>query len=279
MKRIILTALCVLMLASTAMAQQGLPQITSQAAVFQAGYIQVLGRSAGNQDEYSAITAATADGQAKLLAVVNRMQIAQNVTVEKGMTLSNTIQTSISGSLMGAYAAQEVYNEAKGSAKVWMRLNLKGQGSVYQNMAPVIREIPQELNIPKLPEYRPQPAAAPAPAPQPVNYDGLIILVEGTGFKPALANRIITESQDVLFEPSKVSPQMLIERGCGGYTTTEDKAKALLATWGSKTPMIIKCTKVMKGTEAVVSVKDATLIFEQNQKANILPQAKVVFVL
>ena len=72
---------------------------------------------------------------------------------------------------------------------------------------------------------------------------------------------------------------MLIERGCGGYTTTEAKAKALLASWGSKNPLIVKCTKVMKSTEAVVSVQDATAIFEQNQKTNMLPQAKVVFVL
>lgn len=278
MKRIVLTTLFVMMLATAAMAQSPM-EVKSQAAIFEAGYVQVRGLSAPNQDEFSAVTAATADAQVRLLRIVQRMNIAQNVTVEKGMTLSNTVQTSINGSLSGAYVTHEMYDEGRGSAKVWMRLNLKGQGSIYQNMAPVIQQMPQELNITQLPEYKPQPAAAPAPKPEPVIYDGLIILVEGTGFKPALANRIITESQDVLFEPSKVSPQMLIERGCGGYTTTEAKAKALLATWGSKQPMIVKCTKVMKGTEAVVSVQDATQIFEQNQKTNILPQAKVVFVL
>jgi len=132
------------------------------------------------------------------------------------------------------------------------------------------------LNIPRLPDFQP-PAAVPAPMPK--VFDGLIVIVEGTGFKPALANRIITENQDVLFEPSKVLPRMLIERGCGSYTTTQAKAEALLGSWGSKTPLVVKCTKVVKGTEAVVSVKDATVIFEQNQKTNMLPQAKVVFVL
>lgn len=277
MKRILLTTLFVLALATVAVAQTP-RQVNTQTAIFEAGYVQVRGLSAPNQDEFSAITAATADAQVRLLRIIQRINIAQNVTVEKGMTLSNTVQTSINGSLSGAYVLHEYYDAANGAAKVWMRLNLKGQGSVYQKMAPVIQQMPQELNIPKLPEFRPQPAA-PAPKPEPVVYDGLIVLVEGTGFKPALANRIITESQDVLFEPSKVSPQMLIERGCGGYTTTQDKAKALLATWGAKQPMVVKCTKVMKGTEAVVSVKDATMIFEQNQKTNILPQAKVVFVL
>jgi hypothetical protein len=42
---------------------------------------------------------------------------------------------------------------------------------------------------------------------------------------------------------------------------------------------VVKCVKVQKGTEAVVSVQDATVIFEQDQKSNILSQAKVVFVL
>ena len=39
-------------------------------------------------------------------------------------------------------------------------------------------------------------------------------------FRPALVNRILTEKKEVFFEPSRVSNNYLIERGCGGTLRT-----------------------------------------------------------
>lgn len=109
--------------------------------------------------------------------------------------------------------------------------------------------------------------------------DGIIVDVRDFDFKPALVNRILTEKNEVLFDPSKVLNQVLIERGCGGYTTDLQKARALLESWGSKSPMVLKGKTVQNVTDAVVSVEDAATVFAFDQKYNLLAQARVVFVL
>ncbi|TIH18536.1 hypothetical protein D0S45_04790 [Marinifilum sp. JC120] len=109
--------------------------------------------------------------------------------------------------------------------------------------------------------------------------DGIIVDVRDFDFKPALVNRILTDKNEVLFDPSKVLNQVLIERGCGGYTTDLQKARALLESWGSKSPMVLKGKTVQNVTDAVVSVEDASTVFAYDQKYNLLAQARVVFVL
>ena len=109
--------------------------------------------------------------------------------------------------------------------------------------------------------------------------DGIIVDVRDFDFKPALVNRILTDKNEVLFDPSKVLNQVLIERGCGGYTTDLQKARALLESWGSKSPMVLKGKTVQNVTDAVVSVDDAATVFAYDQKYNLLAQERVVFVL
>lgn len=277
MKRCVAAILCTLLMASAALAQGNFQTVDTPPAIFENGYIQVVGESEAGQSRYKARRAAKVVAQRDLVEIVKGLNLIGASTVNDGMLASDQIQTTVKGFLRGAVVVGEEYVNGEGYARIALRLSLRGKNSLYDSLAPTLQQPPAALNVPQLPEFKPQEAVTPAPQPQ--TYDGLIVVVEGTGFKPALANRIITENRDILFEPSKVSPQMLIERGCGGYTTTQDKAKALLASWGSKSPLVIKCTKVMKNTEAVVSVQDATTIFEQNQKTNMLPQAKVVFVL
>lgn len=109
--------------------------------------------------------------------------------------------------------------------------------------------------------------------------DGIIVDVREFDFKPALVNRILTENNEVLFDPSKVLNQVLIERGCGGYTTDLQKAKALLESWGSKSPLVLTGKNVQNVTDAVVSTDDASVVFAYDQQYNLLAQARVVFVL
>ena len=57
------------------------------------------------------------------------------------------------------------------------------------------------------------------------------------------------------------------------------KAKALLSSWGSKNPMVVKAVGVYKSTDAEVSSDDAAAIFVHNEKSNFLAEARVVFLL
>jgi hypothetical protein len=72
---------------------------------------------------------------------------------------------------------------------------------------------------------------------------------------------------------------VLVERGCGGFTTDDAKAKAILADWGSKNPMLVKCIGVNQSADAKISLDDAEILFKHNNKTNLLAQARVVFVL
>jgi hypothetical protein len=161
---------------------------------------------------------------------------------------------------------------------------------------PAIKEKTEEVEKPEVKEEKPaiteektEVAETPVQTTEPVSekiqeavatpVDGIIVDVRDFDFKPALVNRILTEKNEVLFDPSKVLNQVLIERGCGGYTTDLQKARALLDSWGSKSPMVLKGKTVQNVTDAVVSVEDASTVFAYDQKYNLLAQARVVFVL
>lgn len=124
------------------------------------------------------------------------------------------------------------------------------------------------------------PSVQVAPPSQLVNpSDGLVLEVAGLGFKPAIVNRVVTEKGDVVFGPSRVVNSVLIERGCGGFTNQVDKAKGLLASWGSDNPMQLKAVKVQRGTDAVIGIDEAAALYTHDQKTHFLSQAKVVFVI
>ena len=128
----------------------------------------------------------------------------------------------------------------------------------------------------------PKPEAKPEvvrPSEITVIYDGIIIDVRDFQFKPALVNTILTEKDEIVFDPSKILSSILVERGCGGFTTDPNKAKALLASWGSKKPMMLKGVGVVKMTNAKISGDDAAAIYVHDKKSNLLAQAKVVFLL
>ena len=126
------------------------------------------------------------------------------------------------------------------------------------------------------PVEKPQVAA---PSEIVKSYDGLIIDVRDFQFRPALVNTILTENAEIVFDPAKILSSVLVERGCGGFTTDPGKAEALLESWGSKNPMTLKCIGVVKMTNAKISVDDAAAIYVHDKNSHLLAQAKVVFLL
>ena len=116
--------------------------------------------------------------------------------------------------------------------------------------------------------------------PVPVEpYDGMIIDATGQNFRPALINRIFTLKGEVLYDPSRVEEKILVEKGCGEYTNSVDKARDALQRRGVKNPMVVKAAGVAGPTDLQVSEEDAVKIFSVNQKTDFLSGAKVAFVL
>jgi len=289
--------------------------ITDPVQIFEEGYIQVVGTSEEGQSRYKAMRAATVVAQRDLLEIMEGLRLSGQTTVRDGMLQSDDIRTSITGFLRGAVKCGEKYHNERQYAEVCMKLHIRGKGGLYDVILPLIKEKKIQRVVPTLPTdyYKPQlipkvvgteivaetvqkkiPEIGGKPATvtetvtetvavvkeiPAVVFDGLIVDVRDFKFRPALVNTVVTDGEKVVFDPSKILSSVLVERGCGGFTTDPGKAKALLESWGSKKPLIIKGVGVVKMTNAKVSPDDAAAIYLSDQKNNLLAQAKVVFLL
>jgi hypothetical protein len=304
--------LCFCMLGS-ALADQALETVTDPVKVFEQGYLQVVGSSEEGQSRYRALRAAQVVAQRDLLEAMQGLHLYGNTSIKDGMLQSDDIKTTVEGYLRGATKCGQEYDAGKGYADVCMRVYIRGKGGLYDVILPLMKDdrlMPEKRPAfkPSMPNLKPEvmePGAsgrmqmdtpghdtmAPpsttmeakpevkAPSELTHPHDGLIIDARDFKFRPALVNRVLTEKDEVVFEPSKIVSTVLVERGCGGFTTDDGKAKALLESWGSKNPMIVKCTDVQKFTDAKISQDDAAAVYVNDQKSNLLAQARVVFIL
>ncbi len=236
-----------------AMADEWQP-VTDPVKVFSEGYIQVIGASEEGQSRYRAVRAATVVAQRDLLEVLQGITLYGTTTVRDGMLQSDNIRTTVQGVLRGAIKCGEKYYPNRGYAEVCLRLYLRGHGGLYDVILPLLKDegmlpppkptfqpkmIPQVMEKPKtnvqMQPQTPQPKPEVMTPSKMVNpYDGVIVDVREYPFRPALVNRILSESGEIIFDPSKIVSSVLVERGCGGFTNDETKAKALLKTWGAK---------------------------------------------
>ncbi|WP_320175207.1 hypothetical protein [Maridesulfovibrio sp.] len=318
MKKLLLALTAVVLFAGSAVAGEKIVEVVNQDEVFQKGYIQVIGESEAGQSRYRAKRAAEVVAQRRMLEIFQGLRLSGQTTVRDGMLTSEKVRTTVEGTLRGAVPCGESFDRTEGYARVCLRLNLHGHDSVYSAFDEIILKEPEALKVRDIPAFKPEtlpeivvpaveekkeevvakveapsevvekvevPVQTTEPASEKIQeavatpVDGIIVDVRDFDFKPALVNRILTEKNEVLFDPSKVLNQVLIERGCGGYTTDLQKARALLESWGSKSPMVLKGKTVQNVTDAVVSVDDASTVFAYDQKYNLLAQARVVFVL
>jgi len=301
MKKLLGTFLVLLVsLVVVAYSQETWQSVTEPVKVFSEGYIKVIGTSEEGQSRYQAIRAATVVAQRDLLEVLQGLHLYGNTTIRDGMHESDLIKTTVEGYLKGAMKCGERYDPNRGYAQVCLKLYIRGKGGLYDIILPLMKD--ERLLPPPAPAYQPKliPEVIPstpatvekpevasipkkpkvAPPSELVNpHDGLILDVREYNFRPALVNRILTDKNEVVFDPSKIASSVLLERGCGGFTNDENKAKALLQSWGSNNPMFIKAKGVVRFTDAQVGSDEAAAIFTHNQKTNFLAQAKVVFVL
>ncbi len=298
MKKIGMFLGIVIFLCANAMAQNGWEPVTAPVKVFSEGYIQVIGSSEEGQSRYRAVRAATVVAQRDLLEVLQGITLYGTTTVRDGMLQSDNIRTTVHGVLKGAVKCGEKYYPNRGYAEVCLRLYLRGHGGLYDVILPLLKSegflppkrpmyqpklIPQVMEKPQAQTTTtpsiPQKPEVVAPSKMENPYDGVIVDVREYPFRPALVNRILNENGEVVFDPSKIVSSVLVERGCGGFTNDEAKAKALLRTWGAKNPFEVKAIKVIKNTDVAVDKDAAALIFVNNEKTQFLNQARVVFLL
>ena len=222
--------------------------------------------------EAMARRAAQVRAYAALLEVVQGVHISGTTTVNDVMFGSEVVKARVEGVLKGAQIIKEEYDPTREIATAYVRISVRGLGSVTEALLPDLTTTPPP---PGSMHYT--PPALPVPPAQPA--DGLIVDVRERRFRPALLNRILSIQGEILYDPSKIAHDILVEQGSGGYTTDVGKAKALLSERGSRNPLTVQAAGVARTTDVQVSQTDAATIFAANQQTNFLEGAKVVFVM
>ncbi len=283
MKRLFLVLLIILLpLAGSTRAQMGgdLPSVTTDPSqAFVSGSIVVKGEGAAPADRplspaqkrILALRAAKVVALREAAEVLNGVSVYGETQVVDAAAQSDTIRATVQGLVKGAQVIKEAYDPVSEFAVVYVSIPLTGPNGLMARLLPqVMPSIP-----PAGPLYQPQlPPARALP-----NHDGLILDVRAHPFRPALINRILTKNGEVIYDPTKVAQEILVERGAAEYTNDIGKAKAILGERGANNPLVVKAEGLVRSTDVKVSPDDASVIFASNQKTNFLEGAKVVFVL
>ena len=213
----------------------------------------------------------------ELAEVLQGVQVTGATTVRDAAVASDEIRVTVDGLVKGAEVIYEEYDKGDQAAVVVVRMPLDGPGGVIEDLKPMIIKYAAALPDASV-RYAPPPAAVPPPPP-PEPFDGLIVDATGTGFRPALINRILAQNGAVILAPSTIAPEILARRGCGDYTSEVGKAEAILRNLQSRNPLHIKVIGLQGTTDLRVSEKDSVSIFDANKKTRFLESARVVFVL
>jgi len=239
---------------------------------FQKGIIQAKGISASGQSKYNAIESAKIIAQKNLIEQIKGIIITNTTQMKNGIIISDIIQSKVSGLIRGAQSCGQTFYKEKGYAEVCMEIKLNGQGGVYDIIYPFIQNLyPKDMvfisennnNNNKL-----------------IEYNGLIIDIrQFSEFMPSLANRILDTNDRVVYDPSMVSQNILIQQGHAQFATNQDKGKAILSDFGSDNPLIITPKRLKNNTDIIVTIDDAETIYLVNKKTGMLHKARVVFVL
>lgn len=251
--------------------------VTDQATAFVSGSIIVRGEGAAGADTgYSpsqkrlmAMRAAKVDALREATGIINGVMVSGETTVVNASARSGKVSASVAGIVRGAEVVKEVYDPISGEASVYLSVPMTGEGGLVgqlmEHIAPMYK--------------RGYPAFQPLQGAMAGTYDGLIVDVRATPFKPALINRLVTGAGEIVYDPASVTLEVLARRGAAGYTNDIGKARAILSERGSKNPLVISAASVINSTDVVITPEEAGAVVLSDRSANFLENALVVFVL
>ncbi|WP_415713537.1 hypothetical protein [Maridesulfovibrio sp.] len=102
-------------------------EISDKTDAFNKGYFQVVGQGSGN-NKSMALLAARSVAQARLVEIINGVEVERQTLVDQGKISSDQLQINSSGLVRFASVSAERYNPADKTAEVCMRLSLRTGG-------------------------------------------------------------------------------------------------------------------------------------------------------
>ena len=280
MRSILLFPLFFVLFVTAALAATGdnIPvPVTDPSEAFVSGAIIVRGEGVAGADMgYSppqmrlmALRAAKVDALREAAGIINGVLVSGETTVVNASARSGRLSASVDGIVRGARVVKEVYDPISGEASVYVSVPMTGDGGVVgelmQHLAPMYKR--------GYPAFQPLAGAAAG------TYDGLIVDVRSTPFRPALVNRVVTGAGEIVYNPASASQEVLADRGGAGYTNDIGKATALLKERGSTNPLVVRAASVINFTDVEITAEEAGAVAMSARTANFLENALVVFVL
>ena len=263
--------------------ENNLSLTTSPEQAFIDDYIIVAGEglpariaTSSGERRLTAERAATVMAYRQMTEMLYGVSVSGDTLVGGATDQRDVVRTAVSGFIKGSEVVHKEYNEREGVALVILKLGRSGPagfGSV------LYRHILGDPSLKKGMIGEGKPFLPTPPAVLAAPYDGLIIDASSQAFRPALINRIMNGRGEMLYDPSKVSQKILVERGCGEYTNSVGKAKEALESRGVKNALVVKASGTSNSTDLLVSDDDAIRIFSADQKVGFFGQARVAFVL
>lgn len=190
--------------------------------------------------------AAVADCYRNFLEVIEGVKV-DSETVVKKMTQSDVIKTRVTGLIKGARELKTRYM-SDGTIEVDMVLPLNGTTGL------------SNIIIPEIVEKKEPPTFSAKK-----EYTGLIIDATGTGCKPAMSPKILSDDGKEVYGTMNITEGDAIEKGVVGYARSLDEAKSQKDRIGNN-PLVVQAKDVKGSFSAnpVISTSSAEEIFSSN---------------
>jgi len=215
-----------------------------------------------------AIRSAKLDALRQLLETVKGMSLTSETLVRNAMVENDVIETRVSG-VVKDFKIGETRYLSDGSVEVDVEIPLSG---ILLDAV-----LPPQLGgkVPGAQAYN----VAPQAAFMNVAYSGLIIDARGLGLKPAMAPKIVDESNNEVYGTGYVSRDYAVQIGVVGYH--KDLGQARGDDRVKDNPIVIKAKGVSgtNKTDVVISNNDAANIMAAAKNLNFMEQCKVMFIL
>lgn len=209
----------------------------------------------------NAITAARTIAMRNLLESVQGVTLTSETTVRNAMIENDVITTRVNGFVKGCKMVGEPKYMSDTSIEVEVEVSMSGLADIF---------------LPKAPD-----GSTPATVETPASgaYTGLIIDAKGLGVMPAMAPKVVDETNKEVYGSGFVDREWAVRQGMVGYE--KDLAAARGNQRVTTNPLVIKAMKASGAnkSDVMISNADAQRLQQATQTQNFLDNCRVMFLL
>ncbi|MDT8445349.1 MAG: hypothetical protein RRB13_00465 [bacterium] len=234
------------------------------------------------QKRYSAYQAARVVAQRNLLAMIEDINITSEQTVKMGMLENDTINVQIQGTIKHVSEVGKPKVASDGSTYVTMQMHLRDILSILQKnegFELMDQEIPSSPDLRGKGQTLEGTGEVSYGGNSSTVYTGLIIDARGTGVKPAMSPKVVSQEGREIYGSAKVDREFALEYGVVGYVKSLEQAQNSERVQGN--PLYIKASLLgtKKQSDLKISEEDAHLLMELELSQAFLREGRVMIVL